>query len=124
MHSTASASSPRLNTTRSCWIRHVPGLASLASLASSVSHDSCMAMRSGAVRCNSDETAMTHARAAGGRGDATGCFAATSPTFAHVAFLSPRCNQRPTFAARPTRANVTHTGLPPGLGSFPAIPQY
>jgi hypothetical protein len=119
MHSTASSPLPRLDTTRSYWIRHVPGLASLASLASSASHDSCMAMRSDAVRCKPDEPAMTQAMTqawdAGDHSDASGraaCCATTSPTFAHVAFLTTVGNQRPTIVPWPTRANVAHPPSP------------
>ncbi len=46
-------------------------------------------------------------------------WAATSPTFAHVAFLAPHGNQRPTFARWPTQANVVYTSeTPPVVGTF------
>ena len=85
MRNTALSSLPRLDTTQSRWIRHVPGCASLASLASSETHNSCMAMQSGAVCCIPEDTVMTQPvtqkHAAGGRNDTnrrTGRIASTS----------------------------------------------
>jgi hypothetical protein len=124
MRSTSSFPLPRLDTTRSRWIRHVPGFASLASLASSVPHDSCNAMQSGAVCCNPEDAAMTQpvtqAQAPGGRNDASdlaGCLANTSHTFAHVAFVASLGNQRPTIAPCPTWANVAFVLATPADGS-------
>lgn len=59
MTSAASPPSPGLRATRSRPVPNVPALASLASFASPAPHDSCNAMRSGAVRCNPDDAAMT-----------------------------------------------------------------
>ena len=96
MRSTTLSSLTRLDTTQSRWIRHVSKCASLASLASSATHDSCMVMRSGAVRCNPEGAAMTQTvtqtQAAGGRNDAgaTGVSHPRRTTFAHVAILYGR----------------------------------
>ncbi len=113
MSSAPSPPSPNLAATRACSIRHVPGIASLPSLASSTSHDSRSAVQSGAGSCNPNDAAMTHpmtqTQAACGRYDANGrdgrhaplrrvpederpcpCLARFRPccaTFAPVAFL-------------------------------------
>jgi hypothetical protein len=85
MRNTTSYSLSQLDTTQSRWIRHVPGCASLASLASSETHNSCMAMQSGAVCCIPEDTVMTQPvtqkHTAGGRNDTnrrTGRIASTS----------------------------------------------
>jgi len=59
MSSAPSPPSPHLGATRVHSIRHVPGIASLPSFASSTSHDSCNAVQSGAGRCNPKDAAMT-----------------------------------------------------------------
>jgi len=59
MTNATSPPSPGLRATRSRPIRDVPGFASFASFASPAPHDSCNAMRSGAVRCNPGQVAMT-----------------------------------------------------------------
>ena len=125
MHSTTSPLLPHLDTTRSCSIRHVSGLASLASLASSAPHDFRTAMRSDAVRCKPEEAAMTQAMTqawnAGDRSDASGraaCCATTSPTLPLCGVLFPPLDKYATAAYAPTRANVAYPrAIPPVVGT-------
>ena len=129
MHSTTSSLLPHLAVLRSRPIQHVPGLASLTSLASSASREPYAAMQRSAVRCNPNKTVITHhmtqAWNAGGHSDASrraGCFTTPVPMFAHVcAVLRPVPNVGPrdaTAARRPTRANVAyHAAFPPIVGT-------